>query len=180
MPASRTAGLVAVLMANVFWSFGGVFGKLADAGGVVLSFWRLWMSTAVMLVVVAVLRRWPTWADLRRAAPLGVLFGLNVCCFFIALEYVTVAVALIIGALTPVVALPIAVVFMGERATTVKVVCAVVAVSGVIVAVLNAPEGEDGGSSAVGYVWCRCWCGSRTCCSASALATASRPCASCS
>jgi drug/metabolite transporter (DMT)-like permease len=143
-----------VAAANLFWSFGGTLGKKADAGGLVLSFWRMWIAVAAMLVVCLVMQRMPSRADFRRAAPLGVLFGLNIVCFFTTLQYVSVAIALVIGALTPVVALPIAVLFMGERLSTLKVVCAVVAVAGVVVAVLNAPnESVEGGNRAVGYVW---------------------------
>ncbi len=153
-PRGRSLGLLAVLGATAFWSFGGVLGKATGVGGVVLSFWRMWVATAVLLLIALVLKRWPSRTDFRRAAPLGVLFGLNICTFFTALQYVSVAVALIIGALTPVVALPIAVVLMGERLTTVKVVCAVTAVSGVVVAVLAAPtDDEQAANLAVGYVW---------------------------
>ena len=153
-PRGRSLGLLAVLGATAFWSFGGVLGKASGVGGVVLSFWRMWVATAVLVMIALVLKRWPSRADFRRAAPLGVLFGLNICAFFTALQYVSVAVALIIGALTPVVALPIAVLFMGERLTTVKVVCAITAVSGVVVAVLAAPSDDDQAANlAVGYVW---------------------------
>jgi drug/metabolite transporter (DMT)-like permease len=153
-PSGPALGIAAVLMANVFWSFGGVLGKATGVGGVVLSFWRMWVATLIMVVVCRVMHRMPTRADLRAAAPLGVLFGLNICAFFVTLEYVSIAVALIIGALTPVVALPIAVVWMGERLTPVKLGCAVVAVAGVVVAVLAAPSPEDGSSNqAIGYVW---------------------------
>ena len=149
----RGLGIVAVLMANVFWSFGGVLGKSTGAGGVVLSFWRMWVATAMMLIVCVVMRRVPTWPDIRRAAPLGALFGLNICAFFITLEYVSIAVALIIGALTPVVALPIAARFMGEQLNSVKIGCAIVAVGGVVVAVLAAPSTGTGDNAAIGYVW---------------------------
>ena len=141
-------------MANVFWSFGGVLGKSTGVSGEVLSFWRMWIATLVMVVVALAVRQWPSRADFRWATPLGVLFGFNICAFFTTLEYLPIAIALIIGALTPVVALPIAVVYFGERLTTVKVVCALVAVGGVVVAVLAAPDTGDGGdSAAVGYVW---------------------------
>lgn len=158
-PASTTsrshrAGIAAVATANIFWSFGGTLGKKANAGGVVLSFWRMWIAAAIMLVVCLVMRRMPTWRDLRRAAPLGVLFGLNIVAFFVSLDYVSVAVALVIGALTPVVALPVAVLFMGERLSPVKIGCAVVAVAGVVVAVLSAPdEAVKSGNRVVGYTW---------------------------
>ncbi len=153
-PSTRGAGVVAVLSASVFWSFGGVLGKSTGASGVVLSFWRLWIASAVLLAVAAIMRRWPSLADLRASFVAGVLFGLNLCVFFITLHYTTIAVALIIGALSPVIALPVAVAFMGERFTTVKVGCALVAVTGVVVAVVTAPAAGDGSTTkAVGYLW---------------------------
>jgi len=135
------------------WSFGGVLGKSTGASGVALSFWRMWIASAVLLAVAAVGGRWPNRADVRRIAPLGAVFGLNICTFWVAVEHVTIAVALVIGALTPVVALPIAVVFVGERLTFTKLVCAAAAVTGVIVAVLTAPSSGDSSSAMVGYVW---------------------------
>ena len=153
-PNTRSAGVIAVLSASLFWSFGGVLGKSAGASGIVLSFWRLWIATAVLLVVAAVTHRWPSRSDLRASAAAGVLFGLNLCVFFITLQYTTIAVALIIGALSPVLALPIAVAFMGERVTAVKVGCASVAVVSVVVAVLTAPAAADGSTTKpIGYVW---------------------------
>lgn len=153
-PNTRAAGVIAVLSASAFWSFGGVLGKSTGASGVVLSFWRMLISTLVLFTVSAVMHRWPSRRDIRASALAGVLFGLNICCFFITLQYTTIAVALIIGALSPVVALPIAVAFMGERATTIKIVCAFAAVAGVVMAVIAAPSvDEDAGTKAIGYVW---------------------------
>jgi drug/metabolite transporter (DMT)-like permease len=151
--ADRATGILAVLAATAFWSFGGVLGKATGVPGVVLGFWRMWVASAIMTVIIVCTRRWPTWLDVRRSLVIGVLFGLNICAFFITLEFVSIAVALIIGALTPVVALPIAVVFMGERLTAVKVVCAVTAVAGVVAAVLTAPSSGDDGNTMVGYAW---------------------------
>ncbi|MEQ1699921.1 MAG: DMT family transporter, partial [Ilumatobacteraceae bacterium] len=153
-PNSRAAGVIAVMSASAFWSFGGVLGKSTGASGIVLSFWRMLISTLVLFVVSAVMHRWPSRRDIRTSALAGVLFGLNICCFFITLQYTTIAVALIIGALSPVVALPIAVAFMGERATTVKIVCALAAVAGVVMAVIFAPSvDEDAGTKPIGYMW---------------------------
>lgn len=161
-PEARSIGVVAVLMATVFWSFGGVLGKSTGASGIVLSFWRLWIAFTVLLAITAVLRRWPSWADLRASAPAGVLFGLNLCVFFITLQHTSIAVALIIGALSPVLVLPYAVAFMGEHVTTLKAACALVAVTGVVVAVIAAPSPADGNSTKlVGYLWAvaslLCW-----------------------
>lgn len=150
---SSSLGLAAVLGSTVFWSFGGVLGKATGASGVTLGFWRMWIASAVLSVVVVALRRVPSRAEVRAAVPLGVLFGLNICAFFISLRQLHVAMALVIGALTPVVALPVAVIFMKERLTTLKSVCAVTAVAGVIVSVMAAPSGDGSGNTATGYVW---------------------------
>jgi drug/metabolite transporter (DMT)-like permease len=153
-PDTRSAGVIAVLSASLFWSFGGVLGKSTGASGIVLSFWRLWIASAVLLLVSAAMHRWPSRADLKASCIAGILFGLNLCVFFITLQYTTIAVALIIGALSPVLALPIAVMFMGERVTGVKVGCALVAVTGVVIAVLTAPAAADGTTTKpIGYVW---------------------------
>jgi drug/metabolite transporter (DMT)-like permease len=141
-------------MATMFWSFGGVLGKSTHASGVVLSFWRMWIAVAVLSVVIVVTKKWPSVHDFRRAAIAGVLFGLNICVFFIAIETVSIATALIIAALGPVAVLPVSVAFFGERATTVKVLCAAVSVIGVIVAVVATPENAAGDkNSTVGYLW---------------------------
>ena len=144
----------AVLAAATFWSFGSVLGKSTHASGVVLSFWRLWIASVVMLMIVAATSRWPTRQDFKRAAVAGVLFGLNICVFFIALETVTIATALIIAALAPVVALPVSVLLFGERLTFLKTICAAGSVIGVIVAILVAPSsGSDAHNTKVGYLW---------------------------
>lgn len=150
---SAGPGVVAVLAASMFWSFGGVLGKSADVGGVVLSFWRLWMATAILAVAAIVTHRWPSWGEFKASLISGVLFGLNLCIFFITLQYTSIAVALIIGALTPVVAFPVAVRFMGEHLTRVKVACSVLAVAGVTVAVLTAPSVDGESTKPVGYMW---------------------------
>jgi drug/metabolite transporter (DMT)-like permease len=131
-----------------------VLGKSTHASGVVLSFWRLWIASLVMLVIVAATKRWPSAKDFKRAALAGVLFGLNICVFFIALETVTIATVLIISALAPVVALPVSVLLFGERLTFLKSLCAAGSVIGVVVAVLVAPSSGSGTSNTKpGYVW---------------------------
>lgn len=147
------AGIAAVLAASMFWSFGGVLGKSADVGGVVLSFWRLWMGSILLAIIAWATHRWPSWSDIKDSLISGVLFGLNLCIFFITLQYTSIAVALIIGALTPVVAFPVAVKYMGEHLTPVKIACSVLAIAGVTVAVLTAPSVGGVSTKPIGYVW---------------------------
>lgn len=151
--SERTLGIAAVFGATLLWSFGSIFGKLADVSGVTLSFWRMWIATVLMSVIVLATKRFPTRDDIRRSWVLGLLFGFNIVVFFITLQHTTVLVALIIGSLTPVVALPIAVLFMGEQLTLVKAGCALLATGGVVVAVLTAPPTTDGSNSLEGYLW---------------------------
>jgi drug/metabolite transporter (DMT)-like permease len=129
-------------------------GKSTHSSGVVLSFWRLWIASLMMLGIVAVTKRWPSAADFKRAAVAGVLFGLNICTFFISLQTITIATALIIAALAPVVALPVSVLLFGERLTALKTICAAGSVIGVIIAVLVAPSsGGDSHNTMIGYLW---------------------------
>jgi drug/metabolite transporter (DMT)-like permease len=149
----RAVGVGAALLATLFWSCGGALGKATGVNGVVLGFWRMWIATIVISVVVVGTHRHPTWADARRCVPMGVLFGLNICAFFISIQYLSISITLIIGALTPVVALPIAVLVMGERLTPLKTACALAAVGGVVAAVLTAPAGGDTSNRTIGYVY---------------------------
>jgi drug/metabolite transporter (DMT)-like permease len=149
----RAAGITAVLAATLLWSCGGSLGKATGVNGVVLGFWRMWIATIVVSAVAVGTDRRPTRADVRRCAPMGVLFGLNICAFFISIQYLSISITLIIGALTPVVALPVAVLAMGERLTPLKAACALAAVAGVVSAVLTAPSGGDTSNRSIGYVY---------------------------
>ena len=130
-------GVVAVLAATLTWSFGGVFARYVGAPGLVITFWRMLLGTALFNALLGLTaRRVPTWRELRLGVPGGVLFGLNLALFFSAVQHTSIANAAIIGTLTPVVVLPIAVRFMGEQLTAIRVVCALVAVGGVVASVL--------------------------------------------
>ena len=146
-PERRQVGLGvgAVLVATLCWSFGGVIAEAIDAPGVVTTVYRLWMGSVLLVAIGAATRRLPSWRELRLVAPSGALFGLNLCLFFTSLNYTSVANAIIVGALTPVIMLPIAARLLGERLDLVKVACATVAVAGVVVAVLTGPGGGSSG-----------------------------------
>ena len=143
--ASSTAlGLMAVVAATAIWSFGAVLGKAVDAPGVVTTVWRLWMGSILWWVVALVAGQLPDRRAFRVAAPAGALFGFNLTLFFTALQHTTVANASIIGALTPVAMLPLAVGLLHERLDVIKVSCALLAVAGVVAAVLTVPSGGSG------------------------------------
>lgn len=150
----RTGPFAAVFAATGVWSFGGVLAKSAGTSGLATTFWRLWMASALLIVIAAERSQMPTRAELRRSILAGILFAANLALFFTALESISVASALVIASLTPVGMLPIATRLLGERLTPTKVACALVAVAAAIVAVLASPRPASGSRSTVtGYVF---------------------------
>ena len=91
--------MLAVAVAVSSWGFGGVLVKLMSISGLSLAFYRLWLGFALMLVISMLARKRVTLDVLRRAAPAGLLFGVNVAFFFSAVRLTTVANANLISAL---------------------------------------------------------------------------------
>lgn len=126
-----------VAAAVMSWGFGGVLVKLMSISGLSLAFYRLWFGFLVMLAVVAVARRPLTLDVMRRAAPAGVLFGINVVLFFSAVRLTTVASANLIGALQPAIVLLVAGPLFGERTSPRAVIWTAAAIAGVAIAIVG-------------------------------------------
>src|ERR1041385_8365984 len=94
-------GVASMVGAIAAFSLLNVVIKLSSMAALTLAFYRLWIGAAVMLIVLHVARRRLTWADLRRALPAGVLFGLNLTFFFSAIKATSITDVLVIGALQP-------------------------------------------------------------------------------
>lgn len=146
-PAERRPqlGALAVAAATVTWSFGGVLGRLAGAPGPIITLWRMWLAAALFVLVLTARGERLNRRVLVAAAPGGVLFALNLTVFFTAVRHTSIANAAVIGTLTPVITLPIAVGWLGEKLTGLRVLCCTVAVAGVVWAVLASPSVADGG-----------------------------------
>lgn len=144
-PSTRRApdrlALAAVVVVVVVWGSGAPAGKLTDAPGLVLVFWRLWLAVPLMLAAAAISRRPVTLATLRRALPGGALFGLHLVLFFSALRETSVAVVTVVSALQPALVLLVAGPLFGERASTRQVALTLVAVGGVVGVVLGSDTG---------------------------------------
>lgn len=143
-------GVGAVLGATVCWATAGVIGVKADLPGLPLTFLRVSLVAAMFAVAMASQRLRLSWASIRQAAPAGAVFGLTAAMFFEAIRFTSVGIATIIAALTPVLAMPVAVRFLGERPTWLGVACALGAVGGV--ALFVAPGYGDASSSPRGLV----------------------------
>jgi drug/metabolite transporter (DMT)-like permease len=143
-------GVGAVLLATVCWATAGVIAVKADTRGLPLTFWRVLMVAALFGVPMAIARRRLTWRVLKQAAPAGAVFGVTAAMFFESLHYTSVGIATIVAALTPVIAMPVAMRFLGERPTWLGVGCAVGAIGGV--ALFVAPGYRDASTSPRGLL----------------------------
>jgi drug/metabolite transporter (DMT)-like permease len=95
-------GIGAALIAMVAWSASGVITKGIDMDGLAVVLYRMWLYTAVMVVVLAAQRNRLTWAKIRASLLGGIALGLDVALFFSAVKETTIANATVIGALQPI------------------------------------------------------------------------------
>jgi drug/metabolite transporter (DMT)-like permease len=139
-PASsrqRALGVAADLFAAALWGFTGIIVTYARTPAFVLTFYRLWISVALMLATLALRHRRLRWRMLARAAPAGVLLGVNLTCYVFAFRLTSIADASVIGALQPALVLILAAMLFGEIVGVREVLLtmtAIVGVAGVVVA----------------------------------------------
>ncbi len=113
------------------WGFTGIIVTYCKAGPFVLTFYRLWISVAIMIAVLLLGHHRLSWQVLVRAAPSGVLLGTNLACYVFAFRLTTIADASVIGALQPALVLILAAVIFGEAAGVREVVLTAIAIVGV-------------------------------------------------
>jgi drug/metabolite transporter (DMT)-like permease len=156
-------GILAILGPVVAFSLMNIIVKATTTAALVFAFYRLWLGSAVMLVLLRVTRRRLTWATLRRSGVSGVLFGLNICFFFSALKLTSVADVLIIAALQPAITLLVAGPMFGERVSLHEVAWTGVSLLGVVLVILGTSGSPDwslaGDLLAVGalFAWTFYW-----------------------
>ena len=129
--------MAAVLAPVVGWSFANTIVKIVHVQPVAFAFWRLWLATATMLLVLVVTRRRVTWRILKASAPGGVLFALNLVFFFSAIRHTAVADVLVIGALQPALTVLAAGKMFGERVSRGDVLWILASVVGVVAFVVG-------------------------------------------
>lgn len=137
LTASSAFPTIAVAFAIGSWGFGSVLVKLMSISGVSLAFYRLWLGSALMLVIVTLGRRRLTLDVVRRAVPAGLLFGVNVAMFFSGLRLTSVANANLISALQPAIVLMVAGPLFGEHVGRREVAWTAVSLAGVGVVIVG-------------------------------------------
>jgi drug/metabolite transporter (DMT)-like permease len=110
--------------------------KLSSMPALTFAFYRLWIGTGVMLLAMGVTGRRLTVASMRRSLPAGVLFGLNIVCFFSAIKATSITDVLVIGALQPAATLLVAGPMFGERVGAYEIAWTLVSIAGATVVVV--------------------------------------------
>lgn len=132
----RALGICVDILAGTLWGFTGIIVTYAKTAPFVLTFYRLWISTVLMLAILLLRRKRLSWRVLVKAAPSGVLLGANLACYVFAFRLTTIADASVIGALQPALVL-IAAAFLFRETVGIREVLlttiAIVGVAGVVV-----------------------------------------------
>jgi drug/metabolite transporter (DMT)-like permease len=100
-------GRAMIAGAALLWSMAGILTRLVETDSWTLTFWRSFLGGLFLLVVVACQRR-GLWARFQALSPigwfLGIWMGIETVCFILAFTHTTIANALIIIAINPLLA----------------------------------------------------------------------------
>ena len=149
----RHAGVAVVALAVATLSIGSTLVKETGSPGSVVAFWRLGLSALAWHVVLRARAARITRAQWRAVLPAGVLFGVNLVCFFTAVRLTRIANAEFTGTLAPAFVVPIAAWRLREKVSARTIVLGVVALGGVALIVFSAAKG---GSSLKGDLLALC------------------------
>jgi drug/metabolite transporter (DMT)-like permease len=136
-PRATRLGVLAILGPIAAFSVMNVVVKITLLGALAFAFYRLWMGAVLMVAFLAITGRRLSWNVVRRAAPAGALFGVNLCFFFTALKLTSVTDVLIVAALQPALTLMVAGPLFGERVTVHEVAWTGVSLAGVLLVILG-------------------------------------------
>lgn len=138
--SARSLGLLAMSGAIVAFSLGSTIVKKSGIPGPTMAFYRMILTSVLWAVVLRVTEhRFVTRAELRRALVPGVVFGLNITAFFTGVTKTSVANAEFIGALTPVILVPVGAFVLKERINLRSLWFALVSLAGLMLVLFNTP-----------------------------------------
>jgi len=158
---SQPIGVGASALAATLWGFAGIFAVLTSAPGIVLTFYRLWLSTGFFFVLVYASGRRLTWKTMRASWPGGILLAGDMAMFFSAVKLTSIVDVTVILAMQPALVFIVARRLFGERLARWDVLWIVLAIAGVTVTVIgpsvSARHRVAGDLLAVGALLC--WSG---------------------
>lgn len=132
---------MAVAIAVVCFSVSSSIVKKSGADGVAVAFWRLLFTSILWNVVLAAQGRRLTWARLRQLLVPGACFGLNLACFFLAVNHTAIAHAEFIGSSSPLLLVPAGALLYHERLDGRALRWAALALAGIALVLFAGPAG---------------------------------------
>ena len=115
--------------------------KWAGVTGVVLAFWRMWMSVATWWIVLAGQRRpFPDRRTWKLVAPAGLFFGVNISLLFTAVTKTSIAHVEFIATMTPLLVVPAGAFFFSERPNWSALRFGVISIVGVAMVLFFGPS----------------------------------------
>ena len=136
-------GYGAVLLVVLLWGVGPLFVRAVDASALTIATARNWIVVPVALLIAWLAKAPLTWRGLRFAIPGGLAFAVAQTLGFASFHETSLANAAIIGAISPLVIVIVAVPLFGERLTPKQIALMVVAFAGVLAVVLGGNGGGD-------------------------------------
>ena len=136
-------GYGAVLVVVLLWGMGPLFVRAVDASALTIATARNWIAVPVAILIAYVAKAPLTWQWLRASFPGGVCFAIAQTLGFASFQETSLAIAAIIGAISPLVIVIVAVPLFGERLTGKQIALMGLAFAGVLAVVLGAESGGD-------------------------------------
>ena len=141
-------GYLAVTVVVFLWGCGPLFVRAVDASALTISFWRNWVGVPVVVAIAWIAGEPLTWRRLVNAIPGGLLFAAAQMLAFASFQKTSLANAALIGTISPVIIVIVAVPLFGERLTRGQIALMAVTMAAVTVFVLDA--GSSSGASVTG------------------------------
>ena len=138
MGGESGVGYAAVVAVTFLWGLGPLFVRSVDASPLTIAFWRNWLAVPAILTIAWVAKAPLNWKWFRAAIPGGLLFAIAQTLGFASFQRTSLANAVLIGAICPVVIVILAVRMFGERLSRAQIALMAVALAAVAVFVLGA------------------------------------------
>lgn len=142
----RVAGTFAVTGAMVAFGVNNIIVRTTGLSGVVTASYRLFLGTALLVLVLVAGGRRPSGTGVRLAIPAGVAYGGAILLFFSAFKATSIANATLIAALQSGVSLTVVGRLFGERVRVGELLLTGAATGGVALVILG---GEAGGAGRI-------------------------------
>ncbi len=150
----RVAGITGIGFAIVALSAGSTMVRSTGSPGAVVAFWRMLVGAFLWQSILLVTKQRFTLDALKKSAPAGLFFGLNLTLFFTGVTKTRIANAEFIGTLAPLLVVPFAAWRLGERVKPAVIAAGGAALTGVALILFLADRDVVGSHSWVGDALC--------------------------